>query len=44
MPHYVVTKAMEALNERRKSLKGSRVLLLGVTYKADIDDTRSRPP
>lgn len=43
MPHYVVTKAMEALNERRKSLKGSRILLLGVTYKADIDDTRESP-
>jgi UDP-N-acetyl-D-glucosamine dehydrogenase len=43
MPHYVVTKAMEALNERRKSLKGSRILILGVTYKADIDDTRESP-
>jgi UDP-N-acetyl-D-glucosamine dehydrogenase len=43
MPHHVVTKTMEALNERRKSLKGSRVLLLGVTYKADIDDTRESP-
>ncbi len=43
MPHYVVTKTMEALNERKKSLKGSRILILGVTYKADIDDTRESP-
>jgi UDP-N-acetyl-D-glucosamine dehydrogenase len=43
MPHYVVAKTMEALNERRKSLKGSKILLLGVTYKADIDDTRESP-
>jgi UDP-N-acetyl-D-glucosamine dehydrogenase len=43
MPHYVVQKTMEALNERRKSLNGSTILLLGVTYKADIEDTRESP-
>jgi UDP-N-acetyl-D-glucosamine dehydrogenase len=43
MPLYVVQKTMDALNERRKSLNGSKILLLGVTYKADIEDTRESP-
>jgi len=43
MPHHVVTKTMEALNQRRKSLKGSKILLLGVAYKGDIEDTRESP-
>jgi len=43
MPHYVITKIMEALNEREKSLKGSMVLLLGLAYKKDIDDLRESP-
>jgi len=43
MPLYVVQKTMDALNDRRKSLNGSKVLLLGVTYKADIEDTRESP-
>ena len=43
MPHFVVTKVMEALNDRRKSLKGSKVLVLGLAYKPDIEDVRESP-
>jgi UDP-N-acetyl-D-glucosamine dehydrogenase len=43
MPHYVIQRTMEALNERKKSLKGSRVLILGLAYKKDIDDVRESP-
>jgi UDP-N-acetyl-D-glucosamine dehydrogenase len=43
MPEYVCEKVAEALNEREKSVKGSRVLILGVTYKKDIDDVRESP-
>lgn len=43
MPYYVVRRLMDALNGRRKSLAGSRVLVLGVAYKANIDDMRESP-
>jgi len=43
MPHYVVDKVSEALNERRKAVNGSNVLIAGVAYKRDIDDMRESP-
>src|ERR1039457_7159350 len=43
MPRYVVSRLVEALNEDSKSLKGARVLVLGLAYKANIDDTRESP-
>ena len=43
MPRYVVNRVMEALNDRSKSLKGSKVLVLGAAYKPDIDDVRESP-
>jgi UDP-N-acetyl-D-glucosamine dehydrogenase len=43
MPEYVVRRTMLALNERGKAVKGSRVLLLGLAYKADVDDMRESP-
>jgi len=43
MPRFVVGKVQDALNERGKPLKGSRVLILGVAYKPDIDDLRESP-
>jgi UDP-N-acetyl-D-glucosamine dehydrogenase len=43
MPYYVVTRLMSALNMHRKSLGGAKVLMLGVAYKADIDDMRESP-
>jgi UDP-N-acetyl-D-glucosamine dehydrogenase len=43
MPHYVIHHVMEALNNRKKSLKGSKVLVLGLAYKKDIDDVRESP-
>ncbi len=43
MPYYVVERLMSALNSRRKPLAGSRILVLGVAYKADIDDLRESP-
>lgn len=43
MPRYVVNLVMDAMNEQGKSLKGRRVLVLGVAYKPDIDDLRESP-
>ncbi|MBI1988330.1 MAG: nucleotide sugar dehydrogenase [Betaproteobacteria bacterium] len=43
MPRFVVEKITDALNGQRKSIRGSRVHVLGVTYKRDTDDTRESP-
>lgn len=43
MPYFVVDKVSRAMNRRRKAVNGSRVLLLGVAYKKDIDDERESP-
>lgn len=43
MPEWVVQKVADALNEVRKAVRGSRVLVLGVAYKRDIDDVRESP-
>ena len=43
MPRYVVNRVMEALNDRSKPLKGSRVLILGAAYKPDVNDVRESP-
>jgi UDP-N-acetyl-D-glucosamine dehydrogenase len=43
MPYFVVENIIEALSQRRKSLSGSRILVLGVAYKRDIDDLRESP-
>jgi UDP-N-acetyl-D-glucosamine dehydrogenase len=43
MPRYVVHRVMEAMNDRSKALKGSKILVLGVAYKPDIDDVRESP-
>jgi UDP-N-acetyl-D-glucosamine dehydrogenase len=43
MPYYVVEKVRQGLNRRGKGLRASRVLILGLAYKRDIDDTRESP-
>ena len=43
MPRFVVGKVQDGLNDHGKALKGSRVMVLGVAYKPDIDDMRESP-
>ena len=43
MPQYVVQRLIEALNDAGKPLKGSKVCVLGVAYKKDVDDPRESP-
>ncbi len=43
MPDYVVSKTIEALNFRKKPVNGSRILIIGVTYKPNVDDMRESP-
>ncbi len=43
MPEWVVNKLIAALNDRGKALKGSKILLLGLAYKKDVDDMRESP-
>lgn len=43
MPQWVVDKTVNALNEHQKSLKGSKILIMGISYKKNIDDMRESP-
>jgi UDP-N-acetyl-D-glucosamine dehydrogenase len=43
MPRYVIQRVADALNDRSKPLRGSRVCVLGVAYKKDVDDPRESP-
>lgn len=43
MPHWVINKVTDALNQRGRSIKGSKVLVLGIAYKKDVDDMRESP-
>jgi UDP-N-acetyl-D-glucosamine dehydrogenase len=43
MPEWVVGKVADALNERSMSIKGSRILVLGIAYKKNVDDMRESP-
>ncbi|HZL34056.1 MAG TPA: nucleotide sugar dehydrogenase [Tepidisphaeraceae bacterium] len=43
MPEYVVSRTALALNDRGKAVKGSRILILGLAYKPDVDDVRESP-
>lgn len=43
MPDYVVSKIVDGLNSRRKSVSGSQILVLGLAYKKNVDDSRESP-
>jgi len=43
MPYYVVSRTIEALNRNGKSVKGAKILILGLAYKEDVDDQRESP-
>ena len=43
MPYYVVSRLVEALSERGRCLNGARILLVGLSYKKNVDDTRESP-
>jgi UDP-N-acetyl-D-glucosamine dehydrogenase len=43
MPDYVVTRVTEALNAKRRAVNGSKILVLGLAYKKDVDDVRESP-
>ena len=43
MPNYVISKVADALNEEGKAIKGSNILILGLAYKANVDDCRESP-
>lgn len=43
MPDYVIDRVIEALNEQGKAVRGSRICILGVAYKKDVDDPRESP-
>ncbi|QOL52253.1 nucleotide sugar dehydrogenase [Massilia litorea] len=43
MPHWVVGKVTDALNQRKRSVMGSRILVLGISYKKDVEDMRESP-
>ena len=43
MPDYVISRLIEALNTRKKSVNGAKILLVGLAYKADVDDMRESP-
>ena len=43
MPEYVIDRVANALNDHAKPVKGSRILVMGLAYKPDVDDTRESP-
>lgn len=43
MPEYVINRVTDALNDQGKSIKGSRILIVGLAYKANVDDMRESP-